>query len=120
MAVQFIFRHLSDERAIFREDLVAFGVAGEFVEPVSAGECILPYLPIAELLEVRHPRLTISLENKRAQVYSCYVWSSERNEPNGHAPVMNLFHGLPGSLVFGVFFIALVAADWKVVLSYGH
>ena len=119
VAVQFMFRHLTDERAIRGEDLVARGVASEFVEPIATGECLFPYLPPAELLEVRYPNLTVCCSNKgTAGVYSCNVRSSESDEPDGHAPIMDFFHGLPGSLVSGILPVAVLASGWEVVLTY--
>ncbi len=119
VAVQFTFSHLSDERAIRGEDLVVRGVASEFVEPIATGECFFPYLPPAELLEVRNLNLTVCCLNKgTAGVYSRDVRSSESDEPDGHAPVMDLFHGRPGSLVSGILPVAVLASGWEVVLTY--
>ncbi len=116
-----MFRRLTDERAIFGENLVARGVASEFVEPIASGECVFPYFLPAELLEVRHPHLTVCCLNKGAAgVYPRNVRFSECNEPDGHAPVMHFLHGLPGSLVSGVCCVAALAAYREVVLSYGH
>ena len=119
VAVQFTFSHLSDERAIGGEDLVARGVASEFVEPIATGECFFPYLPPAELLEVRNPYLTVCCSNEGAVgVYPRNVRSSESDEPDGHASIMDSFHGLPGSLVSGILPVAALAAGWEVVLTY--
>ena len=110
VAVQFTFRHLSDERAIFGEDLVALGVAGIFVEPVSARECILPYLPPTEFLEVLYPHLTVCCLNKGAAgVYPRNVRSSECYEPYWQGPIRYSLEGSKGPLPLGILAVAWLA-----------
>ncbi len=110
VAVQFTFRHLSDERAIFGEDLVALGVTGIFVEPVSACECVFPYLPPAEFLEVLYPHLTVCLLNKGAAgVYPRNVRSSECYEPDWQGPIRYSLEGSKGPLPSGILTIAWFA-----------
>ena len=110
VAVQFTFSHLSDERAIFGEDLVALGVAGIFVEPIATGECVFPYLPPAEFLEVLNPRLTVCLLNKGAAgVYPRNVRSSESYEPDWQGPIRYSLEGSKGPLPSGILAVAWFA-----------
>jgi len=59
VAVDLVVGSLSDERTVFREDLLRRLVASEFVEPIASSKGIFPYLRTSEFLEVLNPQLSI-------------------------------------------------------------
>jgi len=75
MPVDLVVLHLSDEGAIFRENLVPLVVTCELVEPVATAEGILPYFRTTESLEVLNPHIPIYLLDMVQGGHSCDVRS---------------------------------------------
>ncbi len=98
MAVDLVVGSLSDERTVFRENLVSWRVASEFVEPIAASECLLPYFRTTEFLEVLDPQFSVKLYHARIGRHCCDVGPRQCDEPNVHASIMNLLHGALASL----------------------
>ena len=118
MPVDLVVGHLSYEsrflgsvtQLTFRENLVAWFVAGEFVEPIATAECLFPYFRTTEFLEVLYPLFTISFLDKwTISWYSSDVWSRQGDEPNVHSSIVNLFHSSMSSLESGVLLVAFLA-----------
>ncbi len=112
MAVELVVGGLSDEGPVFRENLVVFGVAGKFVEPIAACECVFPYFRTTESLEVLDPHVPVYLLNVREGRHSCDVRPGQCDEPNIHASFVNLGHGSSRSFESRIFGIALFASLW--------
>ena len=73
MPVDLVVLHLSDEGAIFRENLVPLVVTCELVEPVATAEGILPYFRTTESLEVLNPHIPVYLLDMVQGGHSCDV-----------------------------------------------
>ncbi len=112
MAVELVVGGLSDEGPVLRENLVVLGVAGEFVEPIAAGECVFPYFRTTESLEVLDPHVPVNFLNVREGRHSCDVGPGQCDEPNIHASFVNLGHGSSRSFESRIFGIAFFASLW--------
>ena len=97
MTVDLVVGSLSDERTVFRENLVSWSMASEFVEPIASSECVFPYFRTSELLEVLNPQFSVELYHARIGRDCCHVGPSQCDEPNIHATIVNLLHGALGS-----------------------
>jgi len=73
MAVDLVVRDLSDERPVFRENLVVWFVAGEFIEPIATAECLLPYFRTTEFLEILNPHIPVNLLHMGQGRYSLVI-----------------------------------------------
>ena len=98
MTVDLVVGSLSDERTVFRENLVFWSMASELVEPIASSECVFPYFRTSELLEVLDPQLSVQFYDSVIWRHSCDVGPRQCDEPNLHASIMNLLHGALGSL----------------------
>ena len=99
MAVDLVVGSLSDERTVFRENLLRRLVAGELVEPIASSKGIFPYFRTSEFLEVLNPQFSIQLYHTGIARDSLVIRSSQCDEPNVHATVVNLLHGTLGSFL---------------------
>ena len=97
MTVDLVVGSLSDERTVFRENLVSWRVASEFVEPIAASECLLPYFRTTEFLEVLDPQFSVQLYHARVGWHAGHIGTRQCDEPNVHATIVNLLHGALGS-----------------------
>ncbi len=81
MAIEFEVFALSYEAALSIEYFLPWYMDGIFVEPVPAGEGILPGIPISELLEVCDPLFAILLQVYYISCLKDSILSSESDEP---------------------------------------
>jgi len=112
--VDLVVGSLSDERTVFRENLVSRSVASEFVEPIAAGECVFPYFRTTESLEFLDPQFSVQLYHAGIGRHFCDVGPRQCDEPNVHATIVNLLHGTLCSLpawIFGIAFSATLRVD---------
>jgi len=75
MSVEFVVGDLSDESPVIIKNLVAWRVAGKFVEPIATCECLFPYFCTSEFLEVFDPHIPIYLLDMFQGRHSCDVRS---------------------------------------------
>ena len=75
MTVDLVVGDLSDERPVFRENLVVWFVAGEFIEPIATPECLLPYFRTTEFLEILNPHIPVYFLDMFQGGNSCHVRS---------------------------------------------
>ena len=76
VAVDLVVGSLSDERTVYRENLLRRLVAGELVEPIASSECVFPYLRTSELLEVLDPQCSVQFYDTIIWRHSCDVGPS--------------------------------------------
>ena len=109
VAVDLVVGRLSDERTVFREDLVAWRMASEFVEPIAARECVFPYLRTTESLEVLDPQFSVKLYHARIGRHSCDVGPRQCDEPLTFLAFGESSQGTLGSLPASVIVVAFFA-----------
>ena len=98
MAVDLVVGSLSDERTVFRENLLRRLVAGELVEPIASSKGIFPYFRTSEFLEVLDPQLSVEFYDSVIWRHSCDVGPRQCDEPNLQSSVSDFLHSASSSL----------------------
>ena len=109
VAVDLVVGSLSDERTVFRENLVAWRMASEFVEPIAARECVFPYFRTTESLEVLDPQASVQFYDSVIWRHSCDVGPRQCDEPLTFLALGESSQGTLGSLPASVIVVAFFA-----------